>query len=144
MSQIVNLNRIPVNNLINSRLMGRITGVRFISKCRAGFMTISDASEWDLTIYNSDPERLINGFKKGALQTVEVKFEGYDRYYTVFARQGKKIHIIDEAILASLRVGTINEMFSNTDLYNQVQYVAVGATNWTSKAFVMNPPIGLH
>jgi hypothetical protein len=114
--------------------------VRFISKSRAGFMTIVDAKEWDIEGYNDHPERLISGFKKGALQTVEVQFEGSDYYFTVFARQGKKIHMIDEAILADLTVGTINSLFLNTDLYSQTQYTAVNAATWASKAYVMNEP----
>lgn len=119
----------------------KITAARFISKSRAGFMTISDARDFDIEGYNNHPERLIAGYKKGALQTVEVQLEGIDYFFTVFARQGKKIHMIDEVILRDLTVGTINSMFSNTDLYNWQQYKACNTATWASKAYVMNDPV---
>ena len=115
-----------------------ITGARFVVKCSAGFMTVSDARDFEIQGYNNHPEWLINGYKKGALQTVQVQLEGSNYYVTVFARQGKKIHMIDKAILADLTVGTINSMFQNTELYSHYQYQAVGATSWASKAYVMN------
>jgi len=118
----------------------KITNARFIVKSRAGFITVADARDFEIEGYNQHPERLINGYKKGALQTVQVQLEGSDYYATVFARQGKKIHIIDEMILADLTVGTINSLFSNTDLYNQYQYKAVNASSWASRAYVMNEP----
>jgi hypothetical protein len=140
MKQIINTTGVRTTDCINNVTLGKIKNVRFISKSRAGFMTISDARDFDIEGYNDHPERLIAGFKKGALQTVEVQFEASDYYFTVFARQGKKIRIIDEAILADLTVGTINGMFHNTDLYNQIQYTAVNAATWASKAYVMNEP----
>ena len=79
-------------------------------------------------------------FKKGALQTTEVQIEGSDYWFTVFARAGKKVYLIDEAILEDLTVGTINAYFNNTNLYNQAQYNEVNAATWASKAYVMNEP----
>lgn len=134
MKDIINITGVQTNNVINNSL-GKIANVRFISKSRAGFMTICDARDFDIEGYNNHPERLISGFKKGALQTVEVQFEGSDYFFTAFARQGKKIHLIDKAILADLTVGTINQLFYNTDLYNQQQYQVVGAKTWADKAF---------
>lgn len=46
--------------------------------------------------------------------------------------------MIDEAILGNITVGTINQLFYNTNLYNQDQYNAVGAKTWSHKAFVEN------
>ena len=137
MNNLIISNNIPPIDAIGTR---QITAVRFIVKSRAGFMTISEGRDFDLPLYNNKPESLINGFVKGALQTVQVQLEGMDHFFTVFARQGKKIHLIDEAILADLTVGTINSYFSNTDLYSQYQYQAVGASSWASKAYVMNEP----
>jgi hypothetical protein len=137
MKELINLNHVRTCSFIKE---GQITGVRFISKSRAGFMTISDARDFDLEGYNNNPERLITGFKKGALQTVQVQLDGSDYYFTVFARQGKKIHFIDEEILRNLTVGTINSMFYNTELYSANQYKAVNSATWASKAFVMNEP----
>ena len=122
-------------------LMGKtITAARFIVKSRAGFMTVVDARDFDVEAYNKYPERLISGYTKGALQTVQVQLDGYDFFFTVFARQGKKIHLIDEVILADLTVGTINSLFYNTELYSQYQYKAVNSATWASMAYVMNEP----
>ena len=101
-------------------------------------MTILDARDFDLPRYNSRKEGLIDGFKKGALQTVEVELEGSGHYLTVFARVGKKVHLIDEAILQDLTVGTINSMYYNTNLYSAAQYRAVNCKSWADKAFVYN------
>ena len=57
---------------------------------------------------------------------------------TVFSRTGKKVKLIDEAILANLTVGTINGMFANTNLMDMEQYKLVGAKSWASMAFVQN------
>lgn len=140
MKNLINIAGIKTSNFLNGKT---ITKVRFVSKCRAGFMTISDARDFDIQRYNDHPESLISGFKKGALQTVQVQVEGSDYYFTVFARQGKKIHVIDEAILADLTVGTINSMYYNTELYNQYQYQAVGSKTWADKAYVSNVIAGV-
>ena len=137
MKNIINVTQVRISDFIKDR---KITNVRFISKSRAGFMTISDARDFDIEGFNQHPERLISGYKKGALQTVQVQLDGSDYFFTVFARQGKKIHMIDEVILADLTVGTINSMFSNTDLYNWEQYKACNTATWASKAYVMNEP----
>ena len=138
MENLINATNIRTVDFIKGR---QITGVRFISKSRAGFMTISEGRDFDLPRYNSNPEGLISGYKKGALQTVEVQLDGSDYYFTVFARQGSKIHLVDEVILADLTVGTINGLFYNTQLYDHRQYQAVGATSWASKAYVKNEPV---
>ena len=135
MKNLVNTTAIRPTNFIKN---STITGVRFISKCRGGFMTISDGRDFDLKMYNEHPESLITGFKKGALQTVEVQLDGSGYWLTVFARNGKKIPVIDEVILQNLTVGTINQYFYNTDLYSQTQYGVVGAKTWADKAFVSN------
>jgi hypothetical protein len=35
-----------------------------------------------------------------------------------------------------MEVGDINQNWSNTNLYSQTQYTAVGARTWADKAFV--------
>jgi hypothetical protein len=90
------------------------------------------------------PESIITGYLKGALQTVEFQPDGWDGYITVFARKGNKIVLIDEVILSHLTVGAINQLFSNTNLYNQAQYSAVGARTWADRAYVpYNVPMGV-
>ena len=141
MEQIINITGVHTTDVIDNTTLGKFVKVRYISKSRAGFMTISDARDFDIEGLNNHPERLISGFKKGALQTVQVQLDGSDHFLTVFARQGKKIHLIDEVVLADLTVGTINSLFSNTDLYNWQQYRACNTASWASKAYVMNTPV---
>ena len=138
MKEIINTTGVQTTEVINNVTLGKIKDVRFISKTRAGFMTVVDARDFDIEGYNNHPECLITGYKKGALQTVQVQFENSDYWFTVFARAGKKVHLIDSAILADLTVGAINGMFYNTNLYSQLQYQAVGAKTWASMAYVMN------
>lgn len=139
MQEIINTTGIHTADYISSAL-DQITNVRFITKCRAGFLTISEARSFDIERYNQYPESLITDYKKGALQTVEVEFGNSGIYLTVFARVGKKVHLIEKSILASLTVGTINQLYYNTNLYGQFQYNAVNATSWASKAYCMNQP----
>lgn len=135
MKNILNANRIPTTDFLSQYSAGKF---RFISKCRAGFLTISDAVSTDNLRYLAHPESLLTAFKKGALQTIQFNPEGTDIWLTVFARVGKKIHLIDQTILANLTVGTINQYWYNTNLYSQVQYSVVGAKTWADKAYVLN------
>lgn len=137
MKEIINVNRIPTVDYLSKHKAGRF---RFITKTRAGFYTVTDGRYWDNPRYLENPESLLSVYQKGALQTVEFCPEGSDYYFTVFARVGKKIKLIDEAILASLTVGTINSLWYNTELYSQQQYKAVNSKTWASMAYVMNEP----
>ena len=85
-----------------------------------------------------------NRWKKGALQTIQFQPEGSDAWMntsawlTVFARKGNKIIIMDQKIAEQLEVGTVNQLFYNTNLMDQAQYRAVGAKTWADKVFVLN------
>ena len=57
---------------------------------------------------------------------------------TVFARKGNRVMIIDKAIAENVEVGTVNQLFYNTNLMDQAQYTAVGAKTWADKVFVVN------
>ena len=138
MQTIINTTGIPTTDYLSQYTAGKF---RFISKCRAGFMTIVDGRDMDNAMYMQHPESLITGYKKGALQTVQFNPEGTDIWLTIFARVGKKIHLCDQTILRDLTVGTINGLYYNTNFYSQSQYRAVGATSWASKAFVENTAI---
>ena len=138
MQTIINTTGIPTTDYLSQYTAGKF---RFISKCRAGFMTIVDGRDFDNAMYMQHPESLINGYKKGALQTVQFNPAGTDIWLTIFARVGKKIHLCDQTILRDLTVGTINGLYYNTNFYSQSQYRAVGATSWASKAFVENTAI---
>ena len=110
---------------------------RMVVKTKLG-MTVVDARSFDNPRIMANPESAISGFKAGALQTVQFKPDGTDFWLTVFSRTGKKVKLIDEAILAALTVGTINSLYYNTNLYSQTQYRAVGSKTWASMAFVQN------
>jgi hypothetical protein len=133
MTNLVNTTGINTVKVLADYTEGKF---RVITKCRAGWMTIIDCREYDNKYYMTYPESIITGYKKGALQTVEFQPEGYDYYFTVFTRKGNKIVLIDETILANLTVGTINQLWSNTNLYNQSQYTAVNAKTWADLAYV--------
>lgn len=110
---------------------------RFIVKTKLG-MTVCDAPSHENQRMMKYPETIIGGYNKGALQTVQFCPEGKDFYVTIFSRTGNKVKLIDEAILADLTVGTINQLFYSTNLYSQPQYGAVHSKTWTDKAYVNN------
>ena len=101
-------------------------------------MNCTDARDSDDKRLYENPGTVLNGYKKGALHSVEYKPSGSDNYFTVFARKGNKVIVMDEAIMRSLEIGTINGLWYNTNLYNQDQYKAVNSKTWADKAFVMN------
>ena len=100
-----------------------------ITKVQAGFMVAYEIG--------SDLPSL-NGWKKGALKSLQFKAEGTNHWMTVFAKKGTKVILLDEKIAETITVGTINSLFYNTNLYDQNQYKAVGAKTWADKVFVMN------
>jgi len=114
---------------------------RAIVKVQAGWMTVVDdlglQANWGKKQWNSARD-VFRGFKKGALQTIQFKAEGSTHWLTVFSRTGNKVKLIDNALLASLEVGDINQNWSNSNLYSQYQYQAVGAKTWADKAYVKN------
>ena len=110
---------------------------RMVVKTKLG-MTCCDARDFDNPRIMANPECAISGYKKGVLQTVQFQPEGSEFWLTVFSRTGKRVKLIDESILANLTVGTINGMFYNTNLMDMSQYKLVGASSWSSMAFVEN------
>ena len=104
---------------------------RVITKCRAGFMVTS-------VVEVEGAIQAFRRFKPKAIQSI-ARIKG-EHEFTVFARAGKKIWIAEE-MLEQFTVGDINQDLTNTALYSQQQYQAVKATNWASKAYVMNEEI---
>jgi hypothetical protein len=80
----------------------------------------------------------IGNWKKGALQTIQFMADGTNYWVTIFARKFNKIIIADQALLETITVGVINQLYFNTNLYSMSQYTAVNAKNWADKAFVTN------
>jgi len=80
----------------------------------------------------------LNRWKKGALQTIQFKAEGTNHWLTVFARKGTKVVLMDLKIAEQLEVGTVNQLFYNTNLYDQGQYQSMRVKTWADKVFVIN------
>lgn len=120
-------------------ILGNYTSGKFrmVVKTKLG-MTCCDARDFDNPRIMANPECAISGYKANALQTVQFQPEGSEFWLTVFSRTGKRVKLIDEAILANLTVGTINSMFYNTNLMDMNQYKLVGSSSWASMAFVEN------
>lgn len=100
-----------------------------IVKVQAGFMSAYE-------IGSKLP--CLNRWKKGALQTIQFKAEGTDHWMTVFAKKGTKVVLLDEKLAEIVEVGTVNQLFYNTNLMDHNQYKAVNAKTWADKVFVMN------
>lgn len=131
---IVGNERLMLTDILSEHTAGKF---RMIVKTNLG-MTCCDARDFENVRLMKNPECIISGYKKGALQTVQFQPEGYDFWLTVFSRTGKVVKLIDESILVNLTVGTINQLYYNTNLYNQYQYKAVNSKTWASMAYKMN------
>jgi len=127
------------NEIITTDILSQYTGGKFrmVVKTNLG-MTVVDTRDFDNPRIMTNPASAISGYKRGTLQTVQFCPEGSDFYSTIFSRTGKKVKLIDEAILADLTVGTINGMFDNTNLMDMEQYRLVNSKTWASKAFTTN------
>jgi hypothetical protein len=110
-------------------IQGRKGTYQAIVKVQAGFMTAYEVG-------SELPS--LNRWKKGALQTLQFQPEGSKAWLTIFARKGTKIVLADKELLETIEVGTINQLFYNTNLYSQAQYEAVNAKTWADKAFSQN------
>ena len=121
-------------------IQGRKGLYRAIVKTKGGLTVVDDLgikNGWKKAQWQ-DALDVFSNFKKGALQTIEFQAEGSTHWMTVFSRSGNKINIIDSDMLANMTVGHINQDWSNSTLYNQYQYKAVGSTTWASYAFRQN------
>ena len=139
MTAITNTTDIRTVDIINNECYDNAPGkFRFITKCKAGFFTCSDARDFDDERLYNNPSSVLSQYKKGALHTVEYRPAGSDNFFTVFARKGNKVILIDEAIMRGLEVGVINQLWYNTNLMDMNQYKAVNSKTWADKAFVFN------
>ena len=122
------INTIKGLNIVS--MIGDSKGIfQAITKTPAGFMTA----------YEIGPELpSLNRWKKGALQTIQFRPEGSKAWLTVFARKGTKVILMDLKIAEALEVGTVNQLFYNTNLMDQGQYQAMRAKTWADKVFVIN------
>lgn len=136
-SKIINMEGISEFDFIQ----GRKGLYRALVKVQAGFMTIVDdigiQNNWGRQDWNSAID-VFRNFKKGALQTIQFRAEGSTHWTIVFAKKGNKIVLMDTQLFLDMKVGDINQKWSNTNLYSQKNYQAAGAKNWEDKAFVLN------
>ena len=139
MTAITNTTDIRTVDIINNKDYDSAPGkFRFITKCKAGFFTSNDARDFDDERLYNNPSSVLSQYKKGALHTVEYRPAGSDYFFTVFARKGNKVILMDEAIMRGLEVGVINQLWYNTNLMDNNQYRAVNSKTWADKAFVFN------
>ena len=142
MKNIINTTDIRTVDIINNSHYPTLPGkFRFITKCKAGYMTCNDARDFDDARLYENPASVMSAYKKGALHTVEYKPSGSDNFFTVFAKKGNKVILMDEAIMRGLDVGCINGLWYNTNLMDMNQYKAVNSKTWASMAFVMNTTV---
>ncbi len=140
MVNLINTTNVRTVNFID----GRKGSFRHIVKCKAGYPSCNEVRfERDNKMYCENPGELLKTYKRGALLTIEFNPEGTDHWLTVFARVGKKVKFMDEAIMKDLEVGTINSLFDNTNLMDINQYKAVNSKTWSDKAFVSNVIAGV-
>ena len=113
--------------------------VDFIGDRKGTFQAITKVPAGFLTAYEIGPELpSLNRWKKGALQTIQFKAEETNHWVTVFAKKGTKVILMDEKIAEKVEVGTINQLFYNTNLMDQAQYKKVNAKTWADKVFILN------
>ena len=139
MKVITNTTDIRTVDIINNKDYDNVPGkFRFITKCKAGFFTCNDARDFDDERLYNNPASVLSQYKKGALHTVQYKPVGSDNFFTVFAKKGNKVILMDEAIMRDLNIGCINGLWYNTNLMDNNQYKAVNSKTWVDKAFVYN------
>lgn len=110
---------------------------RSVCKTRSG-MSIREYRDFENEKFTKDPSAILSYYMKGVLQTVECRVKGSNWWMTIFQLKGKKVTMIDTAILENLTVGTINDAYYNTSLYDQTNYKAVNAKTWADYAYRMN------
>ena len=123
-------------------MINKIKGLQlvdFIGERKGTFLAITKVPAGFMTAYEIGSELpSLNRWKKGALQTIQFKAEGTNHWMTVFAKKGNRVMLLDEKLAEKVEVGTINQLFYNTNLYDQNQYKAVNAKTWADKVFLLN------
>ena len=102
---------------------------RVITKCKAGFMVSSDVKAGNAI-------QAFRRYKPKAIQSIAFLIND-SHPVTLYARNGKKVWA-SECFLREVEVGDINQELYNTALFSSLQYQAVNAKSWASKAYVMN------
>ena len=98
---------------------------KVITKCRAGFMTISDGK--------SSLSNLVNRYQKNALQTIELKSLKSDTYLTVLALKAGKFVTVANCILENIKIGTIHGSFPK--MADHGHWRSIGSKTWADNAY---------
>lgn len=97
---------------------------RAITKCVAGFLTISEGK--------GKLSQIATRWEKNRLHTLEVKNQ-YGNYQTVLAMKASKFYIIDKVIIENLTVGDIHSCFPKMADYNH--WKSIGSKTWADPAY---------
>ena len=100
---------------------------RVVTKCVAGWMTISEGK--------SSLQALVNRYKKGALQTIELKstHPGSDTYLTALALKANKFATVANCILENITIGTIHSSFPK--MADHGHWKNIGSKTWADNAY---------
>jgi len=98
---------------------------RAISKCRAGFLTISEGE--------STLERTVCNWKKNCLHTVEVQLPESEIWVTVLALKANKFHLVENCILENIKIGAIHSSFPK--MADHGHWRAIGSKTWADNAY---------
>tara|TARA_R110000796_G_scaffold6992_11_gene24418 strand:+ start:1552 stop:2016 length:465 start_codon:yes stop_codon:yes gene_type:complete len=97
---------------------------RAITKCVAGFLTISEGK--------GELSQIATRWEKNRLHTLEVKNQ-YGNYQTVLAMKGGKFYMVDKSIVESLTVGDIHSTFPKMADHNH--WKSIGSKTWADPAY---------
>tara|TARA_B100000768_G_scaffold77853_1_gene74050 strand:- start:451 stop:933 length:483 start_codon:yes stop_codon:yes gene_type:complete len=98
---------------------------RVVTKCRAGFFTISDGK--------STLQNLVNRYQKNALHTIELKSLKSDTFLTALALKGGKFATVANCILENIEIGTIHSSFPK--MADHGHWKAIGSKTWADNAY---------
>lgn len=98
---------------------------RVVTKCTAGFMTISDGK--------STLQNLVNRYQKNALQTIEIKSLKSDTFLTALALKANKFVTVANCILENIEIGTIHSSFPK--MADHGHWKAIGSKTWADNAY---------
>ena len=101
---------------------------RVVTKCAAGFFTISDGK--------SSLENLVNRYKTNALHTIELKSLKSDTYLTALALKAGKFVTVANCIIENIDIGTIHSSFPK--MADHGHWKAIGSKTWADNAYSLD------
>ena len=128
---VVNDKPLSVNVSNHLKDLKKVYNFRAVSKCRAGFLTVSD--------HKCVPSEMINAWKKNSLYNIQVEIvysDGKSLWANVFTTKGNKWNSIDLGFLSVMTVGTMRQSFP--DMCDMKLWDMVGAKTWADNAFKKN------